>query len=54
MTYKEIIDRLEFAKLRIKNCTYSPETIEAIEIAISIIREKQEKTLTNAQDFVIL
>lgn len=44
MTYEEIINRLEFAKLRINDCTYSPETIEAIETAISIIREKQEKT----------
>lgn len=44
MTYEEIIDRLEFAKLRIKDCTYSPETIEAIEIAISVIKEKQENT----------
>ena len=44
MTYEEIIRRLEFAKLRIKDCTYSPETIEAIEIAISVIKEKQEKT----------
>ena len=44
MTYEEIIDRLEFAKLRINNCTYSPETIEAIEIAIAIVKEKQENT----------
>lgn len=40
MTYEEVIDRLEFAKLRINDCTYSPETIEAIEIAISVIKEK--------------
>ena len=44
MTYEEVIRRLEFAKLRIENCTYSPETIEAIEIAISIVKEKQENT----------
>lgn len=52
MIYKEVIDRLEFAKLRINNCTYSPETIEAIEIAISIIKENkkiQNKLLTNSQ-----
>ena len=47
MLNEEIIRRLEFAKLRIDDITYSPETIEALDIAIEIFKERDEERKEN-------
>lgn len=41
MTNKEVIKRLEWARKRICDITYSPESFEAISIAIEKLREER-------------
>lgn len=46
MINKEIIERLEWVKKRISEITYSPESFEAINSAIEIVK-KQDEILEN-------
>lgn len=40
MTNKEVIERLKWVKFRISEITYSPETLEAISLAIKALEER--------------
>lgn len=42
MTNKEVIERLKWVEKRISDITYSPESFEALEIAIKALEEKAE------------
>ena len=42
MTNKEAIERLKWAKLRIDNATYSPETLEALDLAIKALEGRPQ------------
>lgn len=42
MTDKEAIEQLEWVKKRISNITYSPESFEALNIAIEALKNKRD------------
>ena len=48
MTNKEAIERLKWVEKRISDITYSPESLEAIEISIKALEEKPQDDLIEA------
>lgn len=45
MTNKEVVERLKWVEKRICDITYSPESFEALEIAIKVFEEKSQDNL---------
>ena len=52
MDNNEVIKRLKWAKFRIDCATYSPETLEALDIAIKALEERQRGELLRKEDVI--
>jgi len=51
MTNKEAIERLKWVQKRISDITYSPESFEAIDVAIKTLEERQQGEWTNTSPY---
>lgn len=51
MTNKEVVEQLKWVQKRICNITYSPESFEAIEVAIKALEDRQQGEWTNLSPF---